>query len=79
VLEFIKFGKDYDTNLVEIKPNTIHTVVPLTSTLVIFEVKGQTNYDPSKDKSFYTWAPSEKDDPEKIEKYLNFLYSIIEI
>lgn len=70
IINRLPFGDGYDTNLVEIKPNSIHSIIPLTETVTLFEVKGQTNYDPSKDKSFYPWAPKERDNPEGIKRYL---------
>lgn len=73
VLNRIPFGEGYETNLIEIKPNSIHTVIPLTKTVTLFEVKGQTNYDPSKDKFFYPWAPKEGDNNEEIKRYLKKL------
>jgi cupin fold WbuC family metalloprotein len=73
IINKIFFGQGYDSNLVEIKPNVIHTVIPVTETVTIFEVKGQDNYDPSKDKNFFDWAPKEDDDPKVIKKYIDFL------
>ncbi len=47
--------------LIEIKPNTWHTIIALTP-FVMFEMKGQPeNYDPQKDKEFAPWAPKEGD------------------
>lgn len=73
IVNKILFGVGYDTNLVEIKPNSIHSIIPVTDTVTLFEVKGQTSYDPSKDKSFYPWAPKEDDNPDEIKKYLDKL------
>lgn len=74
VINKIFIGEGHDSNLVEIKPNVIHTVVPITETVTVFEIKGQDNYDPSMDKNFYDWAPKEDDDSDKINKYLEELY-----
>ncbi len=73
IINRLPFGESYNTNLIEIKPNSIHTVIPLTKTVTLFEVKGQTSYNPSKDKFFYPWAPKEGDDPKVINKYLKLL------
>ena len=68
-------GEGYESNLVEIKPGSIHSAVCLTETASCFEIKGQTKYDPTLDKSFYPWAPKEGDDPKEIAEYLDKLYS----
>jgi cupin fold WbuC family metalloprotein len=75
IINRINIGKGYTNKVVEVQPNTIHTVVPLTSVVVLLEIKGQTNYDPKTDKYFYDWAPKEGDDPKKIKKYLKKLTS----
>lgn len=66
-------GEGYQSNLVEIKPGSIHSVLCLTETATCFEIKGQTKYDQTADKSFYPWSPKEGD-PE-VPGYLGELYS----
>lgn len=73
VVKKLPFGRGYKTNLIEIRPGTVHTIIPLTDLVSCFEVKGQTNYDPSKDKSFFPWAPKEDSDSASIQAYLQKL------
>lgn len=68
-------GEGYLSNLVEIKPGAIHSVVCLTETASCFEIKGQTKYDSTLDKSFYPWAPKEGDSQAEIAKFLKGLIS----
>lgn len=70
VINRINIGDNYNDKIVEIKPNTIHTVIPITNIVVLLEIKGQTNYKPETDKYFYDWAPKEGDDPLIIKRYL---------
>src|SRR3989304_10168461 len=51
-------GEGYESNLVEIKPGAIHSVLCLTETASCFEIKGQTKYDQTADNSFYPLAPN---------------------
>lgn len=67
----ISFGKGFESNVVEIKPKTIHSIIPLTKVFVCYEVKGQTSYDPTKDKSFFKWAPREDSDPKEIKEFIS--------
>lgn len=68
VINKLAFGEGCSTNLIEIKPNSIHSILPITNSVTLFEIKGQTSYDTSKDKSFYPWAPKEDDNLDEIEK-----------
>lgn len=48
----------------ELKPNTWHTVYPVTEEAIIIEVK-QGPYDPQNAANFATWAPMETDSSSK--------------
>jgi len=46
---------------VELKPNTWHTVIPLTDNAIILEVK-EGPYTPTQESDFASWAPKEGDE-----------------
>ncbi len=59
--DFVLFGEEFGQKLVEIKPETWHTIIPLTP-FVMLEVKGQPEgYEAKNDKVFAPWAPLEGD------------------
>lgn len=77
VLKIIKFGSDpyrrQDINCgvgVEIPPNYWHTVIALSESAILFEVKGGP-FDPLLAKEMAPWAPKEGDFNSL--EYLNFL------
>lgn len=56
--ERIVLGAGDSTCGIEMKPNTWHTVFPLTDDAVIFEVK-EGPYTPAEQSDFASWAPEE--------------------
>lgn len=61
VLDRRLLGPGQTTLGVELPPNTWHTVLPLTPSAVIMEVK-QGPFDPAEAAEFATWAPAEGDE-----------------
>jgi len=61
VLEKLVLSPGESVNGIEMKPNTWHTVMPLTDDTVILEVK-EGPFTATKDSDFASWAPLEGDD-----------------
>ncbi|MFW5886437.1 MAG: WbuC family cupin fold metalloprotein [Bacteroidota bacterium] len=55
-----KYLMDTPSAIVEISPRSWHTIIPLVSGTVLYEVKDGP-YDPASDKFFAPWAPDEND------------------
>ena len=65
-------GEGESISGVEIKPNTWHTLVPVSDDVIMFEVK-EGPYTPAETSDFAEWAPEEGD--EKVESFLKWIES----
>ena len=58
IIERLLLNQNETLSGIEIKPNTWHTVIPITDEAVILEIK-EGPYTPTKDSGFASWAPEE--------------------